>query len=70
MGCEICNRSSCTRSFHTLDEQQEFDNVADGIKDRIKKQIENKVNKLDYDEIRGYVYVRLSDVISAIDDAD
>ena len=23
--CEICGRSSCTRSFHSLSEQEEFD---------------------------------------------
>lgn len=23
--CEICGRSSCTRSFHALSEQEEFD---------------------------------------------
>ena len=25
MGCEICGRSDCTRSFHSLEEQEEFD---------------------------------------------
>ena len=25
MACEICRRSSCTRSFHSLSEQEEFD---------------------------------------------
>ncbi len=26
MACELCGRSSCTRCFHSLDEQEEFDN--------------------------------------------
>lgn len=25
MACEICGRSSCTRCFHSLSEQDEFD---------------------------------------------
>ena len=25
MACEICNRSSCTRSFHLLESQEDFD---------------------------------------------
>jgi hypothetical protein len=26
MACEICGRCSCTRCFHSLEEQDEFDN--------------------------------------------
>ncbi len=26
MSCEICGRGSCTRSFHSLEAQEEFDN--------------------------------------------
>ena len=26
MACEICGRSSCTRSFHSLQDQEDFDN--------------------------------------------
>ena len=25
MGCKICGRSSCTESFHSLEEQEEFE---------------------------------------------
>ena len=25
MACEICGKSSCTRCFHSLEEQEEFD---------------------------------------------
>jgi hypothetical protein len=28
MSCEICGRSSCTRSFHSLKAQEDFDTVA------------------------------------------
>ena len=27
MACEICGRNACTKSFHSLREQEEFDNV-------------------------------------------
>ena len=26
MSCEICGRGSCTRSFHSIEAQEEFDN--------------------------------------------
>ncbi len=26
MACEICGRSSCTRSFHSWQDQEDFDN--------------------------------------------
>ena len=32
MACEICGRNSCTASFHSIEEQQNFDEVADKIK--------------------------------------
>jgi len=66
MGCEICNKSSCTRSFHSLDEQQDFDSVADGIKERIGRLINIEVNRLSYQEIDSEVYVSLSDVTNII----
>lgn len=69
MGCEICGRSSCTKSFHSLEEQDNFDNVADEIKERAKRIISNKVNSLtgNYDENDVY-WVRLDEVISVIED--
>ena len=69
MACEICGRGACTRSFHSLEEQNNFDNVADEIKERAKRVISNKVNRLtgNYDENDVY-WVRLDEVISAIDD--
>ena len=69
MSCEICGRSSCTKSFHSLEEQENFDNVADEIKERAKRIITNKVNRLtdNYDENDVY-WVKLEEVISAIND--
>lgn len=28
MACELCGRSSCTRCFHSLSDQEDFDNKA------------------------------------------
>ena len=75
MGCEICGRGACTRSFHSLEEQEEFDRVnqTDKIKDRMRDALVYKVNRLktisnygDNDDNEDYV--KLSDVISIIED--
>lgn len=72
MGCEICGRGACTRSFHSLEEQEEFDRVnkTDEIKERLKNIIERQVNRLTGDYIEDDYYVRLSDVIDVIQWAD
>lgn len=50
MPCEICGRNSCTRSFHSLEEQRDFDGVADDIKDRMKAVIVQQIIRLKYYE--------------------
>jgi hypothetical protein len=68
MACEICGRNSCTRSFHALDEQKAFDEVADNVKDRMKAEIKREVERLkDRGENENEVLVSLADVLSAID---
>ena len=27
MSCEICNRNSCSKSFHSLEEQEQFEDT-------------------------------------------
>lgn len=68
MSCEICGRNSCISSFHSIEEQQNFDNVADKIKDRTKQSLSNKMNRLDYEIINDIVYIKLDDVIETIED--
>ena len=46
MACEICRRGNCTRSFHTIEEQSEFDNTADSVKERMKTYFLDKVYRL------------------------
>lgn len=70
MSCEICGRSNCTRSFHSLEAQADFDDVADGIKERMRhvllyrlerlKTIVNPENDADY--------INLAEAIKVIED--
>lgn len=50
MPCEICGRNSCTKSFHSIEEQRDFDDVADKIKDNMKAAIVQKIIRLKYYE--------------------
>lgn len=72
MECEICGRGACTRSFHSLEEQEEFDRVnkTDEIKERLRNIIERQVNRLKGDYIEDDYYVKLSDVIDVIQSSD
>lgn len=68
MGCEICGRGACTRSFHSLEEQNEFDQVnkTDEIKENLRNSIERQINRLKGDYIENDYYVKLEDVINII----
>ena len=69
MACEICGRNSCTRSFHSLDEQETFDNIADGVKDRMRQWLKNKIDRLpDEGSHETKVLVDASAVLFLIDD--
>jgi hypothetical protein len=72
MGCEICGRGSCTRSFHSLEEQDEFDreNKTDEIKERLRGIIERGVDRLRGEHIGDDYYAKLSDVIDVIQSSD
>ena len=64
MSCVICGRNSCTRSFHSLEEQEEFDKTykVEETENRIKDLIERKINGLRCEYIEDVCYVKLSDV--------
>jgi len=72
MGCEICGRSNCTRIFHSLEEQSEFDrdNKTDEIKDRLRNIISRGVNRLRGEYVGDEYYVNLSDVVNVINDSN
>lgn len=68
MACEICGRNSCTRSFHPLEEQSDFDEVADNVKERMRDELKRQIERLkDYAEDSDKTLVDLSEVISVID---
>ncbi len=66
MACEICGRNNCTTSFHSLDEQHSFNEVADKVKDAFRDYIERKVNRIYFQDIDGEDYIKVSDVIDII----
>jgi hypothetical protein len=67
MSCEICGRGNCTRSFHSLESQKEFDNVADSIKERMRNIICKRLEKLNGEYIEDVYYIKLSDAIDIVE---
>jgi len=67
MSCEICGRGACMRSFHSLEEQANFDNVADSIKKRMQNILCKRVEKIKGEYIADEYYVKLADVIDIIE---
>jgi len=68
MSCEICGRNNCTASFHSLEEQSNFNDLADEIKDRAIRILNKRVDKLDGCYIGDDYYVKLKDVQDTISD--
>jgi len=69
MSCEICGRSSCTRSFHSLEEQQNFDDIQDPIKDKLIDKIKYRVDRIDGEwHTDDEYWIRYDDVIKLIED--
>ena len=70
MSCEICGRSNCTRSFHSLESQSEFDDVADGVKNRMKESITYRLNRLKtiVNPENDSDYINLDEAIRIVED--
>lgn len=70
MSCEICGRGNCTRSFHSLEEQEEHDNVADVTKEYVQRALLDKLNRLKIYESEETIddLVSIDDVRSMIND--
>ena len=71
MACEICGRNSCTRSFHSVEEQEAFDNIKDKIVDNIKSKLTREVSN----SIKGHYhgsnyYISIDEIIKLINDID
>ena len=76
MGCGICGRGSCIASFHSVEDQQEFDDIADRVKERSKSRIYDAVNNLsdgvwiiDDQGVERYL-VELDSILKIIDEVD
>jgi len=75
MSCEICGRNSCSASFHSIEEQQSFDDIADKVKERVKSKIYDAVNRkvdgewFQWNDDERY-FVELDEVLKVIDEVD
>lgn len=45
MACKICNRNSCTESFHSIEQQQEHENQYGRFEDMISE-LKEKIGEL------------------------
>ena len=57
----------CTRALHPLEEQNEFDSIADEVKHRMKSVIKRQIDKLRAVEVDGEYFVLLSSVTDIVD---
>lgn len=67
MACEICGKSGCCRSFHSLEEQEAFDRIAEPVKEKIHGDLMYDFKRLDTVDVDGEDYVKLSDVENMIE---
>jgi hypothetical protein len=67
MSCEICNRSSCCTSFHSLEEQDKYEEISENMKERMKNIISNKINKIELINNEGEYYVKLDEVLEIVE---
>ena len=53
MGCELCGRSTCIRSFHSIEEQEDHDKTKDDVmneRDALRARIEVLEKAAEYAE--------------------
>ena len=70
MACEICGRSNCSRCFHSVEEQQNFDEIIEPYKENLEREFNSGTKRL-YCQCKEDIeddelYVKLSDVESMI----
>jgi hypothetical protein len=69
MSCEICGKNACTRSFHSLEDQSDFDEKVDLVKEGIKNNLLSGLKGLsDYWDGDDIHCVSFSDVETLIED--
>jgi len=54
MACEICNRNNCSRSFHSIAEQEEYEEVHEHCIAKIER-LEAKIEELEREAENGTV---------------
>lgn len=47
MSCRICKRSSCTESFHSIEEQEELEIALDDLKEKIRDKVLTAIRSTD-----------------------
>lgn len=67
MSCKICGRGNCCESFHSLEEQKQFEQDYEAVQERMKSHFRYKINRLTKEEIENVIYVPLDEVIDIID---
>lgn len=65
-GCEICGRGNCSKNFHSIKEQNKFDEISNRIKNRTKAYVINSLNKQKKENINKIKYIKLDDIIDII----
>lgn len=57
MSCSICGRGSCCKSFHSLEEQENYDEIADKVTDNLRGKVINIVGYTEgyYDDADRFV---------------
>ena len=68
MSCEICGRNNCCKSFHSIEEQKEFNEYVQPLKDRMENKFNSLLKGLDKEEFDGIIYVPFDQVKDLIDE--
>jgi hypothetical protein len=69
MSCSICGSHNCTRSFHSLEEQQDYDDKKDAVKEDFKRELLSGLSGLkEYYTEEDLPCYSCSDVEALIDD--
>jgi hypothetical protein len=67
MACKICGRGNCTESFHSIQDQNDFEETFGVVKDRMRNSLIRQISRLDKEEINGFIYIKLDEVLDIIE---
>ncbi len=56
MGCRICGRGACCKSFHSLEEQENYDNMYGGFELKIDE-LNDEIKKLEEENTLYWSYL-------------